>query len=108
MHDVPAGELGEIVHRSPQLLSSYWDKPEETAEAFRGGWFHSGDLEAVTAVVVLRDGHSATADEIVAHVHSMLASYKVPKRVVFVDELPKNASGKILKRDLRATFGDSG
>lgn len=42
--DVPAGTIGEIVHRSPQLLSGYLADPEKTAEAFRGGWFHSGDL----------------------------------------------------------------
>ncbi len=44
MHDVPPGVHGEIVHRSPQLLTEYWDKPEETAQAFAGGWFHSGDV----------------------------------------------------------------
>ncbi len=40
--DVPDGTPGEIVYRSPQLCEGYWDKPEETEEAFRGGWFHSG------------------------------------------------------------------
>ena len=44
MNDVPPGTHGEIVHRSPHLLVGYWDKPEETAEAFAGGWFHSGDV----------------------------------------------------------------
>ena len=44
MNDVLAGELGEIVHRSPHLMMGYWEKPEETEEAFAGGWFHSGDL----------------------------------------------------------------
>ena len=44
MNDVAAGEVGEVVYRSPQLCSGYWGKPEETAEAFGGGWFHSGDL----------------------------------------------------------------
>ena len=42
--DVPDGTSGEVVYRSPQLCEGYWDKPEETAEAFRDGWFHSGDL----------------------------------------------------------------
>ncbi|MBL3669596.1 acyl-CoA synthetase [Streptomyces sp. M2CJ-2] len=155
--DVPDGTPGEIVYRSPQLCEGYWDKPEETAEAFRDGWFHSGDLavrdahgyftivdrvkdvinsggvlvasrqvedalythqavaeaaviglpddrwvEAVTAVVVARD--ETTEEELIAHARERLSSFKAPKRVLFVDELPRNASGKILKRELRHRF----
>ncbi|MCX4767449.1 acyl-CoA synthetase [Streptomyces sp. NBC_01275] len=159
--DVPDGTAGEIVYRSPQLCEGYWDKPEETAEAFRDGWFHSGDLavrdahgyftivdrvkdvinsggvlvasrqvedalytheavaevaviglpdekwiEAVTAVVVRREGAGEVQeDELIAHAREKLASFKAPKRVVFVDALPRNASGKILKRELRDRFG---
>jgi fatty-acyl-CoA synthase len=44
MNDVPRGEVGEIVYRSPMVMKEYWGQPEATAEAFRGGWFHSGDL----------------------------------------------------------------
>ncbi|MFM9373447.1 acyl-CoA synthetase [Streptomyces sp. Da 82-17] len=154
---VPDGTAGEVVYRSPQLCEGYWDKPEETAEAFRDGWFHSGDLavrdaegyftvvdrvkdvinsggvlvasrqvedalythpevaevavvglphehwiEAVTAVVVRRGRTEVTEPDLIAHARSTLAPFKAPKRVVFVDELPRNASGKILKRDLRA------
>ncbi|MBV9750686.1 MAG: AMP-binding protein, partial [Acetobacteraceae bacterium] len=44
MRDVPPGERGEIVHRSPHLMIGYWDKPEESRQAFEGGWFHSGDI----------------------------------------------------------------
>ncbi|CAM5651863.1 MULTISPECIES: acyl-CoA synthetase [Streptomyces] len=156
--DVPAGTPGEIVYLSPQLCEGYWDKPEETAEAFRDGWFHSGDLavrdadgyftivdrvkdvinsggvlvasrqvedalytheavaeaavvglpderwiEAVTAVVVPRG--EVTEEELIAHVKARLAPFKAPKRVLFARELPRNASGKILKRELRDRFG---
>jgi fatty-acyl-CoA synthase len=44
MNDVPQGEIGEAVYRTPLVMQEYWNRPEETAEAFRGGWFHSGDL----------------------------------------------------------------
>ena len=62
-------------------------------------------VEAVVAAVVVRDGHTADEDEIVAHCRTHLAGYKTPKRVFFVDSLPKNPSGKLLKRDLRTRFG---
>ena len=160
MNDVPVGELGEVVYRSPQLCEGYWDKPEETEDAFAGGWFHSGDLvrtdaegylyvvdrikdvintggvlvasreveealyahpgvgevaviglpherwiEAITAVVVPKGG--VTPDELVAFAREHLAVHKVPKAVHLVDELPKNPSGKLLKRELRERFGGS-
>ncbi|MEV5973075.1 fatty acyl-CoA synthetase [Streptomyces sp. NPDC051921] len=155
---VPDGTPGEVVYRSPQLCAGYWDKPEETAEAFRDGWFRSGDLavrdadgyftvvdrvkdvinsggvlvasrqvedalythpsvaeaavvglpdarwiEAVTAFVVPRG--EVTEAELLAHAREKLAHFKAPKRVVLVDALPRNASGKILKRELRDRFG---
>lgn len=147
-------EEGEVVYRSPQLCEGYWNMPEATAEAFAGGWFHSGDLvridaegymvvvdrikdvintggvlvasrevedalyahdavaevavvglpherwiEAIAAVVV-RDGDVSEAD-LIAFAKETLSGPKVPKSVHFVDELPKNASGKVLKRELR-------
>ncbi|MEH0474369.1 acyl-CoA synthetase [Streptomyces sp. B21-097] len=156
--DVPDGAPGEIVYRSPQLCEGYWEKPEETADAFRDGWFHSGDLavrdadgyftivdrvkdvinsggvlvasrqvedvlytheavaeaaviglpdekwiEAITAVVVARG--EVSEEELIALARERLAPFKAPKRVLFVDELPRNASGKILKRELRDRFG---
>ena len=159
MNDVAPGTHGEIVHRSAQLLSGYWDKPAETAEAFAGGWFHSGDvgyfdaegylfivdrirdvintggvlvasreveealfthqavsevavvglydpkwIEAVTAFVVLRPGHAPNDAELIAHARTQLAPYKLPKQVIFVDTLPRNTAGKLLKRELRRSF----
>ncbi len=44
MDDVPRGDVGEIVYGSPMVMKEYWNKPDATAEAFAGGWFHSGDL----------------------------------------------------------------
>jgi fatty-acyl-CoA synthase len=159
LNDVAPGEVGEVVYRSPQLCLGYWEKPEETREAFEGGWFHSGDLariddegyitivdrkkdiiksggvvvssreveealfthpavrevavipipdpkwiEAVTAVVVLEPGASVDEATLIEHARASLATFKVPKRVHFVDALPKNTAGKLLKRELRARF----
>jgi fatty-acyl-CoA synthase len=159
MNDVPPGTHGEIVHRSPHLLTGYWDKPAETAEAFAGGWFHSGDvgyfdtegylyivdrirdvintggvlvasreveeilfthpavsevavvglpddkwIEAVTAFVVLRAGHTADEATLQNLARQHLAPYKLPKKVVFVESLPRNTAGKLLKRELRKQF----
>jgi fatty-acyl-CoA synthase len=44
MNDVAPGQVGEIVYRGPTLMAGYWNNPAATAEAFHGGWFHSGDL----------------------------------------------------------------
>ncbi len=164
MNDVPPGETGEIVHRSPHLMVGYWDKPEETEEVFEGGWFHSGDLgyldeegylyvvdrvkdvintggvqvsgrevedalydheavsevaviglpdekwiEAVSAVVALKEGSDASdtlAGELEQRAREQLAPFKVPKHIFFVDDLPRNASGKLLKRELRERFAE--
>jgi fatty-acyl-CoA synthase len=160
-NEVPVGTVGEIVHRSPQLILGYYRNPKQTAEAFQSGWFHSGDLgrfddegrlyvvdrrkdmiksggenvsgreveevlyehdavseaavfgvehprwvEAVAAVVVLRAEHGVTAHELIAHCRTRLAGFKVPKYVVFTESLPKNPSGKILKRELRTMYAD--
>src|SRR3546814_1855605 len=58
--------------------------------------------EVPVAHVALRPGTTATADELVEHCRGQLAKFKVPKEIVFVDALPRNPSGKILKRKLRA------
>ncbi|WP_029117906.1 acyl-CoA synthetase [Mycobacterium sp. URHB0044] len=158
---VPAGEVGEIVHRSPHATLGYYRDEAKTSESFRGGWFHSGDLgvmtsdgylsvvdrkkdmiktggenvasreveealyeiddvaevavfgishprwvEAVTAVVVLKPGAGVTEEAVHAHAKAKLAGFKRPKYVVFAEALPKNPSGKILKRTLREQYAD--
>jgi acyl-CoA synthetase (AMP-forming)/AMP-acid ligase II len=156
MNDVPLGEIGEIVYRGATMMKGYYKNPEATEEAFRGGWFHSGDMvrmdeegfvyvvdrkkdmiisggeniypaeveaalykhdaifevavigvpdevwgESVKAYVVLKPGQSLTEEEVIEHCKAHLASYKKPKFVEFMNELPRNTSGKILKRVLR-------
>jgi fatty-acyl-CoA synthase len=57
--------------------------------------------QRLKAVVVRRDGKSLTEDEVKQHVRQNLAAYKVPREVVFTDELPRTSTGKVLKRELR-------
>lgn len=158
MNDVPQGDVGEIVYRSPMVMKEYWGQPEATAQAFRGGWFHSGDLvrrdeEGYIYVVdrlsdmIISGGeniYSAEVEDVLAGhpkvaevavigipdgawgetplaiirpfdladppdladiadwCATRLASFKRPRQVVVVDELPRSPSGKVLKTRLRA------
>jgi fatty-acyl-CoA synthase len=65
---------------------------------------HPRWIEAVMAVVVLRPGTAVSTDTLLAYCRDRLAGYKAPKHVAIVDQLPKNASGKILKRELRDRY----
>jgi fatty-acyl-CoA synthase len=65
---------------------------------------HPTWVEAVCAVVVVKSGQQLAEDDVVAHCSKHMASFKTPKAVVFVDSLPKNPSGKLLKRELRQRF----
>jgi fatty-acyl-CoA synthase len=61
-------------------------------------------IEAVTAVIVLREGHDLNVQSVLEHCAGHLSGFKIPKRVVFAENLPRNASGKILKRELRLSL----
>ncbi|MBE2242134.1 MAG: long-chain fatty acid--CoA ligase [Burkholderiaceae bacterium] len=154
--ELPRGEWGEIVIRGPGVMQGYWNRPQDTAQALRGGWLHSGDIgrmdddgyvfivdrvkdminvsgfkvwpaeveqylyklpqvqevavygvphpdkgEQVVVAVVARPGEAVSAEQIIAYCRANIAAYKVPARVDIVPELPKSATGKILKRVLR-------
>jgi fatty-acyl-CoA synthase len=88
--NVASREVEEVLYRLPQV-----------SEVAVIGVPHPRWIEAVVAVVVTKEGHSLTAIEVQAHCAATMASFKVPKAVVFVDALPKNPSGKLLKRQLR-------
>jgi fatty-acyl-CoA synthase len=88
--NVSSREIEEIIY----LL-------EGVSEVAVIGLPHPKWIEAVVAVVVPRGGHVLSAAQVMAHCSERLAVFKVPKRVILSDSLPKNASGKILKRDLR-------
>jgi acyl-CoA synthetase (AMP-forming)/AMP-acid ligase II len=158
--DLPAGQVGELWFRGPNIVRGYWNKPAETAAAFTDGWFHTGDLgyidhdglvfvvdrlkdviirsgenvycaeveavlfdhpavadvaviglphpswgEEVVAVVASRPDSALTASGLQEHAAARLARFKVPTQVHFVDgELPRTATGKVLKRELRDQF----
>jgi fatty-acyl-CoA synthase len=61
-------------------------------------------VEAVTAVIVLKAGQTLSEAEVISHCNQYMASFKSPKRVVFAAALPKNPSGKLLKRELRTQY----
>ena len=163
---VAVGQPGEICVAGPLLAGGYWNLPEETAEAFRDGWLHTGDVarededgfwyivdrtkdmivtggfnvfprevedvvaghpavsqvgvigvpdqrwgEAVTAVVVLREGAELTdavVTEIIESVKQRKGAVQAPKRVVAVDALPLTPLGKPDKKALRTRFWGEG
>jgi acyl-CoA synthetase (AMP-forming)/AMP-acid ligase II len=60
--------------------------------------------EAVKAIIVLKPGATATEEDIIAHSRTKIAGYKAPKSIDFTDVLPRNPSGKLLKRELRKPY----
>jgi long-chain acyl-CoA synthetase len=162
-NELPDGEAGEIVMRGENVFKGYFKNEAATARAFRGGWFHTGDVgfrdaegfyhiidrksdmvirggeniypreidellykhpavaeaaafgvpdplygEDVAAFVVLKEGRTATGEEVAAYCREHLADYKCPKTVRVVAALPKGPTGKVLKRELQALWRQSG
>lgn len=155
MNDVAPGEVGEIVYRGPTVMRGYYHNDAATAEAFAGGWFHSGDLVRVDdegfitvvdrkkdmiisggeniypaevervleqhpavaevtvigvphpkwvetpVAVVVPKGKAPEQGELIDFAKARMASYKKPSAVVYVEALPRNAAGKVLRRELR-------
>ncbi len=161
-NEVPPGTIGELVMRSPSVMFGYYKEPQKTADVFRSGWLHTGDLgimdeegyfyfvdrkkdivksgaenvstvevegvifshpkvaeatvvglphekwvEAVTAFVVPKPEQTVTEEEIIQYCKENLAGYKVPKKIIIVNTIPKNPSGKILKKLLRKDYQDT-
>ena len=162
--DVAPGEPGEILVRGPNVFLGYWNKPDETAKAMEGGWFHTSDMarrdeegfvyiigrkqeliissgeniypaeverviqtvpqvkeaaavampepdkrgEVVAAFVTIKDGQAITELELINALQGRIADFKIPKRVFFLEEFPRNAAGKILKKELKKQFSIEG
>ena len=155
--EVPPGEPGQLLIKGPNIVRSYYNKPEATQKGLVDGWLYSGDVariddegyvfivdrmkdmivrggeniysievesvlnshpkvlesavvpephhifgEVVRACLVLRPETEATVEEILEYCRQHLADFKVPARVVFLPELPRNPGGKVVKSQLKA------
>lgn len=155
-NEVPVGEIGEILLSGPHVMAGYWNNPEASIAALRGGWLHTGDLGRVDeegylyvvdrkkdmlisgglnvypaeiervlagmpgiievavigvphekwgeapAVVVFTGGAEVKAEDVLARCKAQLADFKLPRYFhVSPTPLPRNMSGKILKRELK-------
>ena len=156
--DCQPDEPGEVLVRGRHLMKEYWQRPEATAEAIRGGWLYTGDVATVDAdgfvyimdrtkdmvisggeniypaelenailqhpkvrevavigqpserwgespfAVVVRKDNTLTEQELLQWCDGKMARFKLPRGAAFVDVIPRNPSGKVLKRVLRQTF----
>ena len=93
--NVASREVEEAIYQMPAV-----------AEVAVFGVPHPRWVEAVWAVVVPKPGATLTEEAVITHTRALLAGYKTPKRVIIADAVPKNPSGKILKRQLRHEHND--
>jgi len=155
-HELPPGEVGEIVMRGHNVMKGYYKRPGPTAEAMRSGWFHTGDLgrcdeggyfyvvdrkkdliirgglniyprevervllahpavsrvavvgvpdevmgEEIKAFVVVEQDEAVDAEDLIEYARRRMAGYKYPRHIEFRSELPDDATGKVLKRQLK-------
>lgn len=160
MQDLPCGEVGEAIVRSPMLFKGYLKNEELNKHVFTDGWFHTEDLmrrdengyyylvdrakdmvksggenvyaqevedvlrnhpkivdcaiigvpdpkfeEAVAAAIVLKPGAELTDEELIRYCRETLPSYKKPRYVVYLAEIPHNVTGKVQKSVLRENPG---
>jgi fatty-acyl-CoA synthase len=159
--ELPRGEVGELICKSPSNMAGYWNLPEATESSLKDGWMHTGDAaymdeegyvfiqdrmkdmiisggenvypaqvesaiyghpavsevavigvpddtwgEAVKACVVPKPGAEVDEASIIEWTRERLAGFKVPKSIDVLDVMPRNATGKILRKDLRAPYWD--
>lgn len=152
---------GEILCKSKRVMKSYWNRPDETAQALQDGWYHSGDagyvdengflyvvdrikdmvisggeniypVEIENALIhhpsvrdvavigipdekwgesllalTIADGPKPQDQELIEFLRPRLAGYKIPRKFAWVDAFPRNATGKVLKRELRTRWGSA-
>jgi acyl-CoA synthetase (AMP-forming)/AMP-acid ligase II len=156
--EVPPGEVGELIFRTPRMMREYYQNPEMTKDTLKDGWLYTGDLvkldeegffyivdrkkdmitsggenifpveiedalmdhpkiddvacigypddrlvEIVLAIVQLKEGQTLTEEEVIEFAKSKLATYKIPRKVIF-DSVMRNPTGKLMKPQMRVEY----